>query len=245
MNINEPSRGRQGNGVMKLVICDDNAADAAYVSNLAESWGREKGIAAELITFSSAEALLFAWEENRDMDVLLLDIEMGGMSGLELAKRLRQRGARMQIIFLTGYMDYIAEGYDVEALHYLLKPVNRERLSRVLDRAAERISVRESMLLLPLPDGAVQLPLYEIRYLEVMRNYTTVHGNEDYIVKKSLNELAGQLDESFYRIHRSFMVNLRFVRRIAREEVTLKDGTALPLSRKHYEGLNRALIAYF
>ena len=230
---------------MKIVICDDNAADAAYVSGLTEGWKRQKGIAAELITFSSAEALLFAWEENRDMDILLLDIELGGMSGLELARRLREYGAGTQIIFLTGYMDYIAEGYDVEALHYLLKPVTGERLDQVLDRAAERISVRERMLLLSLPEGLVQLPLYEIRYLEVMRNYTTVHGNEDYSVKRGLNDLAGELDESFYRIHRSYIVNLRFIRRITREEVTLKDGTALPLSRKHYEGLNRALIAYF
>lgn len=230
---------------MKLVICDDNAADAAYVSGLVESWGRQRGITTELLAFPSAEALLFAWEENQDTDVLLLDIEMGGMSGLELARRLRQNGAGLQIIFLTGYMDYIAEGYDVEALHYLLKPVTGERLGQVLDRAVERIRIRERVLLLPLTDGAVQLPLYEIRYLEVMRNYTTVHGEEDYTVKRSLNDLAGELDESFYRIHRSFMVNLRFVRRITREEVTLKDGTALPLSRKHYEGLNQALIAYF
>ncbi len=230
---------------MKIVICDDNAGDAAYVGGLAEAWKRRKGIVAELLTFPSAEALLFAWEENRDMDILLLDIEMGGMSGLELARHLRQHGAGMQIIFLTGYMDYIAEGYDVEALHYLLKPVNGDRLGQVLDRAVERIRVRERMLVLTLPDGVVQLPLYEIRYLEVLRNYTTVHGKEDYSVKRSLNDLAGELDESFYRIHRSFIVNMRFIRRITREEVMLKDGTALPLSRKQYEGLNRALIAYF
>lgn len=230
---------------MKLAICDDNAADADYVSRLIEEWRRHKGIVAELLSFPSAEALLFAWEGNKDIDILLLDIEMKGMNGLELAKRLRQYGAGMQIIFLTGYMDYIAEGYDVEALHYLIKPVTGERLGQVLDRAMERISTRDRMMLLPLSDGVVQLPLYEIRYLEVMRNYTTVHAKEDYSVKRSLNELAGELDEGFYRIHRSFIVNLRFVRRITREQVTLKDGTALPLSRRHYEGLNQALIAYF
>lgn len=230
---------------MKLAICDDSVADTDYVSRLIEEWRRQKGIVAELLSFPSAEALLFAWEESRDIDILLLDIEMKGMNGLELAKRLRQYGAGMQIIFLTGYMDYIAEGYDVEALHYLLKPVTVERLRQVLDRAVERISTREHMLLLSLADGVVQLPLYEIRYLEVMRNYTTVHAKEDYSVKRSLNELAGELDEGFYRIHRSFIVNLRFVRRITREQVMLKDGTALPLSRRHYEGLNQALIAYF
>lgn len=230
---------------MKLVICDDNPADIDYITGLVGEWRRQTGTGVEILSFPSAEAVLFAWEENRDMDILLLDIEMGEMSGVKLARHLRQAGAKMQIVFITGYMDYIAEGYDVEALHYLLKPVTGERLGQVLDRAMERIRTREHMLQLTLSDGVVRLSVYEIRYLEVMRNYTTVHGAEDYSVKRSLNDLERELDESFYRIHRSFIVNLRFVKRITRTEVILKDGTALPLSRKHYEGLNQALIAYF
>lgn len=230
---------------MKLVICDDNPADIGYITGLIDEWKRRAGTAVELLSFPTAEALLFAWEENRDMDILLLDIEMGEMSGVKLARHLRQVGAKMQIVFITGYMDYIAEGYDVEALHYLLKPVTGERLSQVLDRAMERIRTREHMLQLTLQDGVVRLSVYEIRYLEVMRNYTTIHGAEDYSVKRSLNDLEGELDGGFYRIHRSFIVNLRFVKRITRTEVILKDGTVLPLSRKHYEGLNQALIAYF
>lgn len=230
---------------MKLVICDDNPADIDYVTGLVGEWKRQTGTGVEILSFPSAEALLFAWEENRDMDILLLDIEMGEMSGVKLARRLRRDGAQMQIVFITGYMDYIAEGYDVEALHYLLKPVTGERLGQVLNRAMERIRTREHMLWLTLQDGVVRLSVYEIRYLEVMRNYTTVHGTEDYSVKRSLNDLESELDESFYRIHRSFIVNLRFVKRITRTEVILKDGTALPLSRKRYEGLNQALIAYF
>lgn len=230
---------------MKLVICDDDPADTAYVTGLLDVWRKRAGVTMEVLAFPTAEALLFAWEEQGDMDILLLDIEMGEMSGVQLARRLRQMGARMQIIFITGYMDYIAEGYDVEALHYLLKPVTQERFGEVMDRAMERMKTREHMLRLALGDGVVQLPLYEIRYLEVLRNYTTIHAAEAFSVKRSLNELEGELDESFYRIHRSYIVNLRFIRRVTRTEVILKDGTALPLSRRQYESLNQAVIAYF
>ena len=167
------------------------------------------------------------------------------MSGVELAKRLRQLGAGLQIVFVTGYMEYIAEGYDVEALHFLIKPVTEEKMDTVLGRAMERLKERESVLVLPQPDGYVRLPLYEIRYMEVVKNYVTVHGTEDYSVKRTLNELEKKLDNSFFRIHRSYVVNLRFVKKVTRAEVVLKDNTLLPLSRKMYDGLNQALIRYF
>lgn len=229
----------------RFAVCDDNPADADYVARLIGEWNKAAGLPLEIGQYPSAEAFLFAYEEDNSFDVLFLDIEMGKMSGVELAKRLRQAGAGLQIVFITGYMEYIAEGYDVEALHYLIKPVTGGKLGAVLDRAVERLKMRENMLTLTLADGVARLSLYEIRYLEVQKNYVTLHAGEEYSVKRTLNELAEELDESFYRIHRSYIVNLRFVKRISRTEVILKDGTVLPLSRKLYDGLNQAVIRYF
>ena len=138
----------------RFAVCDDSSADRAYVTALIEAWGCSRDILLQIEDYPSAEAFLFAYEGNETVDVLFLDIEMGDMSGVELAKRLRQMGAGLQIVFLTGYMEYIAEGYDVEALHYLIKPVAQEKLGAVLDRAVERLKTRENVLLLSLPDGA-------------------------------------------------------------------------------------------
>ena len=91
----------------------------------------------------------------------------------------------------------------------------------------------------------MRIPLREIRYLEVQRNYVTVHGQEAWTVKKTLNELEEELDRSFFRTSRSHIVNLHYVRKITRTQVTLKDGDELPLSRKFYEEMNRAMIHYF
>lgn len=237
--------------MFRFAVCDDNEIDAAFVVSLIEKWDKENGnnkvngLPLQVEVFSSAEAFLFAFEGNQDFDILFLDIEMGGMSGVELAKRLRQMGAVLQIVFITGYMDYISEGYDVEALHYLMKPVTGEKLGEVLDRAMDRIKTREREIVLALPDGIVRVPLYEIRYIEVMKNYVTIHAAEDYSMKKTLNELKKELDGSFFQIHRSYVVGLRCVRKVTRTEVFLKDNTILPLSRKLYNDLNQALIHYF
>ncbi len=229
----------------RLAICDDSQADTAYLQGLLEKWAARRETALKTEVFPSAEAFLFQYEEDPSFDLLLLDIEMGRMSGVELARKIRQENSSVQIVFVTGYMEYIAQGYDVEALHYLLKPVTEEKLWAVLDRAQLRMKAREKELCLSVPEGTVRIPLREIRYLEVARNYVTICGLEPCTVKKTLNELEKELDESFFRTGRSYIVNLHFVRKITRTQVILKDGRELPLSRKFYDQINRAMIHYF
>ena len=174
--------------------------------------------------------------------MLLLDIEMGGMNGVELARRIRRENEIIQIIFITGYSDYIAEGYDVAALHYLMKPLKEEKLFSVLDRAAEKMRSNERVLTLNLPGEICRVPLYQIRYLDVRLNYVTVHAREDIAVKMPLSRLTALLDERFYQVGRSLTVNLYYISRVTRTEILLQDGTALPLPRGAYEGVNRAII---
>ncbi|MBD5458009.1 MAG: response regulator transcription factor [Lachnospiraceae bacterium] len=229
----------------RLAICDDDQADVIYLKSFLEKWAESAKTTLKIESYSSAEAFLFQYEEDKSFDLLLLDIEMGEMSGVELARKIRLENRSVQIIFITGYMEYIAEGYDVEALHYLLKPVTAEKLYGVLDRAAERLKSKEKELCLALPGTVVRIALCEIRYLEVQRNYVTIHGEEAYTVKKTLNELEEELDERFFCLGRSHIVNLHFVKKITKTQVILKDGRELPLSRNLYEKMNRAMIQYF
>ena len=111
-------------GGYRIAICDDSRADAEYLSALVREWAQ--GQAVQLQRFPSAEAFLFRYEEEKDYDLLLLDIEMGNMDGVSMARAVRKENESVQIVFITGYSDYIADGYDVGALHYLLKPVKKE-----------------------------------------------------------------------------------------------------------------------
>lgn len=226
----------------KIIICDDSTRDVDFLSLCVAEWAKLAGHTVTLETFSSAEAFLFHYDTDKTADILLLDVEMPGISGVELAKHIRRENEVVQIVFITGYSDYIAEGYEVSALHYLMKPVDRKKFCTVLDRAVAKLESSECTLLLEGTAGAVRVPLREIRYLEVRQNYVTVHAGEDVTVKKTLGALEKDLDDRFFRIGRSFILNLTCIRRITKAEVHLMDGTVLPLPRGMYEALNRAVI---
>ncbi len=228
--------------MLNFTLCDDSAAEREYIKALVFEWSKRSGAEISVRECPSAEALLFEYEDNPP-DILLLDIEMSGMSGVELAKRLRQNGNRLsQIIFITAYSDYIAEGYDVAALHYLLKPVDREKLFSVLSRAVEKISDDGKKLVLETPDETALVPICDIKYIEVIKNYVTVHAERDYTLKMPLKEIEAELDERFIRVGRSYIVNLGFITRVTKTEVYLKGGGTVPLPRGAYEKVNRAII---
>ena len=228
--------------MIHFAICDDEPAQARLLSQLVSGWCAGQGEACQITCYPSAEALLFAWEDEPSADILLLDIEMGAMDGVTMAKELRKSNDTVQIIFITGYSDYISEGYEVAALHYLMKPVKEEKLRSVLDRAVEKITKNERVLHFEAGGEMVRVPIYQIRYADVLGNYVTVHARTDVTVKMTLGELEKQLDERFYRVGRSALVNLTQISRVTKTEIRLSDGTAIPLPRGAYEGVNRAII---
>ena len=226
----------------KVAICDDSDADRRYIMDMVRSWASAAGHEVQIDGFPSAESFLFRYAGESDYDILLLDIEMGAMDGVTMAKELRKSNDTVQIIFITGYSDYISEGYEVAALHYLMKPVNEEKLCLVLDRAAEKLAKNERILNFEVSGEMVRVPIYQIHYADVLGNYVTVHALKDVTVKMTLGELEKQLDERFYRVGRSALVNLTQISRVTRAEIRLNDGTAIPLPRGAYEGVNRAII---
>ena len=141
--------------MLHLAICDDDGRTLDYLAGETADWAKAEGEACCVERYVSADAFLFAWEERKDTDILLLDIEMPGTNGMVLARRLKQLGNPVSIIFVTGNPEFALEGYDLEAVSYLLKPVKRERLWAALSRAGERVRDRAAILA-PLTAGEVE-----------------------------------------------------------------------------------------
>ncbi|MCD7841073.1 MAG: LytTR family DNA-binding domain-containing protein [Lachnospiraceae bacterium] len=234
-----------------IAVCDDNPTDQEYILSLLKEWSLLRNLPIESEAFPSSESFLFRYAENKTFDLLLLDVEMKAMDGVELAQRIRRENKTVQIVFITGYSDYIAEGYEVEALHYLMKPLDKEKLFRVLDRAVEKNKQQERCLNLMISGEMVRIPLYEIRYLEVHHNNVTIatpqrdavsNPQKEYTVRRTLADFEKELDESFFRVGRGMILNLKHISRVTKKDVLLFDGTRLPLPRGAYEALNRAII---
>ena len=228
--------------VYHIAVCDDNQADIKYILELLQQWGENNHIVLKIKSFPSAEAFLFCYAEDKTFDILLLDVEMGQINGIELAHRIREKDSMIQIIFVTGYTDYIADGYDVAALHYLVKPIENKKFFSVLERAKEILLRQEQKIRLSVSGEIVQVPLYEIKYIEVRGNYVTVHAKEDFTVKSTLGEIEKQLDASFFRTGRAYILNLGFIRRVSKIQVELSGGEIIPLPRGAYKALNQAII---
>ena len=112
----------------------------------------------------------------------------------------------------------------------------------MLDRAVEKLAKNEKVLCLEMGGEMVRVPIYQIRYAEVFGNYVTVHAAGDFRVKMTLGELEKQLDDRFFRVSRSAIVNLTRIGRVTKTGIRLYDGTSIPLPRGAYESVNRAII---
>ncbi len=231
---------------LTIAICDDNENQISELRRLLDEWSADKPFALAIEEYISAEGFLFSYSD-KPCNLLLLDIEMRGLNGMELAKRLRSNDDMLPIVFITGYSDYIAEGYDVEALHYLLKPVAKQKLFAVLDKYVKKRSVKADELLVETADGATHISADRITYIEAFGRKTAVHLSDDTIIDctMSISKFSAMQVNGFVSSHRSYIVNLRYVKTIGKTALILDSGEEIPLSRRLYSEVNRRFIEFY
>lgn len=229
---------------LHIAICDDEKPEREYLTQLSQEWTALRKMNAVFSQFDSAESFLFHFSEDKSLDILMLDIQMRGMNGVELARNIRQDNNTIQIVFVTGYPDFMAEGYDVSALHYLMKPVQKDKLYEVLDKAAAHLQSAPRTILFPKAGGAVRIKADDIIYAEVLSHTTVLHlvnGKEEFQMR--ISDMEKLLGDGFFKCHRSYIVSMKYVRRVTRTAMVLEDGREIPLSRNVYDEANQAFIS--
>ena len=212
---------------MKLAVCDDNAQDLCRMAELSAQYDPNM----EIFSFSSAKAL---YESTLEFDAVLLDIEMDGPNGYEIALRIAQEENHPVIIFATNSAAYAVSGYGL-ALRYLLKPLRIETISEALDAVKQEL--RSNRLTVTLDGVSHVLKVQDIRYAEVQRHQMTLYTTDGCLsFRGALKDLVSQLPGRWFSApHQSYVVNLLYVRSASKTELVLTDGTRIPISRRRQQ----------
>lgn len=220
--------------MLRIGLCDD-VFDARFLLRSAlERMLEAKQTAGQFYEFSSGEGLL-QWMGNHagELDLIFLDLEMGGLDGMETARRLREADSGLQLVFVTGHGDRVYDGYRVGALGYLLKPPTAEQLRDILDRAQSALYRElDRAYFCRSGDCYYRIPLQKILYFfSNRRQITCVTTGRQYVFYGKLDQVAQQLGTPFVRIHQRYLVRAGAVVQMDSAEVELTDGTRLPVSR--------------
>lgn len=239
---------------LKIAIVEDEKTHAELLRKYLLEWLQRNHIHPNISLFGSAEKFLFIWEEDQCFDALFLDIQMPGMNGVELAKRIRRQNPEISLVFTTGITDYLREGYEVAAIHYLVKPLEPEQVADCMERiCTKREDADEISFTTEAEDEQTKERCYvrfmagEIQYIEAFGHYTRVQTERSaFRIKKGIrqwqDELAG---EPFVFSHRSYLVNLSYASRINKNNIVLDNGKTVPLSRRNWKPFHDAFIRYY
>ena len=234
---------------MTICYCEDESAQAKAFAIKIDQWAKNKNIEVHADLFESAEEYLFKAEQNY-YDVIFLDISMRGQSGMELARKIREKEKDVILVFVTSDASYVFDGYEVGAYRYLMKPVDEEKLCEILDYARKQKEVEEENYILVKKDSqSVRINLKDIIYIEAQKHYVNLcmENKESINIKIAFTELLQETQEKSDTIlltHRSYAVNIEKVVRIGRTECVLSDSSVIPVSRSFYKEVNEAFIKY-
>lgn len=227
---------------MRIAICDDEKVHLEHTKNALEEAYKSLDLLVDV--YSDSKAFLECMPK-QNYDLVILDIEMPGMNGIETARRLRAYSDKTAIVFLTSHVEYAIEGYEVNALRYLTKPASVEKLSEVIIYLMEQEKKNKRLFIRDVED-MVAINVSDILYMEAQnQNIRIVTLKETYRNRYNLADYERELAVfGFFRIHRSYLVNLAHVMRISGREAHMQDGICLPVSRTREKKFREALYQY-
>lgn len=228
--------------MIHIAVCDDNALFVEEISKEIGSALAGKSIEYRIAKLTSGKQLLNA----APFDIVLLDVEMEGMDGMETARLLREQGDECRLVFLTAFRQYVFSAFDVEADHYLMKPVSSDKLREVLLRLIGKLqNTGEHFLTIRQGARLSRIPLSGIQFVEVLDRKVYLHTAGDVLdFYGKLNDLEQELPSQFFRCHRSFIVNFAQVCRYDHTSITLKNGEAVPVAKRKYPDFCKAFLQY-
>lgn len=232
--------------MFRIAICDDSKYDLKELSTALESLKAE-GIEYELKCYSNGPELIRDFEAGKRYHLLILDMVMEPVNGIDTAKEIRKNDVSMPILIVTSTMEFALEGYQINAWRYLTKPINQEHFLKVVHEILVAVSEKDkSYFLIENDNGITKIKFDDILYFDSNLHTITVHTiKENYSFRGTIGKIEeAYAEQGFFRIHKSYLVNLMYVQRVSKQTVTLVNGENLDLSKLRAATLHEALLDY-
>ena len=237
--------------MLKIAICDDNITDLSNVVSIIGEYQasqRDKN-SIQFTAFQNAADLIAAMESGQHYDLLLLDVLMPFLTGMEAAKEIREFNQDIKIIFMTASPEFAVESYAVDAYYYALKPVWKEKMFILLDKV---ISEAETQLgesfLVKSKTGLTRIYIKRLVFAEVIGRSKLYHLTDGSVIEAtgSMNELEKELlsTSGFIKTHRSYIINMERIETIHQREIKMQSLALVPLAKANYSALRSAYIAF-
>ncbi|MCM1268405.1 MAG: LytTR family DNA-binding domain-containing protein [Bacteroidales bacterium] len=231
---------------MRIAVCDDDWAIREELFRLIKKQAPEADIAA----YQSGKEMISAGEA---FDISFLDVEMGEISGMDVAKQIREKeeslAQRSILIFVTGYREYMEEAFDVNAFHYLVKPIDPEKFAEIFLRARKEVAAsgeqNRKQIMVKSSDTRQKIWLRDIYYIESSNKKVIIHTTNGILeVYGKMEELENSLGNSFYRCHRCYLVNMEKISAYSAGKIQVTNGDDLLFARKKYSDFVKTYMRY-
>lgn len=262
---------------LAIAIVEDEQSHRELLEYYIGKWKKDKKDTNVIIKgYESAESFLFQWQEEI-FDIVFIDIQMpkehgiSRMNGMDMARKIRESDRNVILVFTTGITDFMQQGYEVEALNYLTKPLDEEKVCKCLDKLLEKEenSVCHTFV---TEDGVIKLKEKDIYYVEARGHYCVVKVKDssakstsycsqqrllrgevlsftpenELFLRESLTEVCKRLEGTgFMKCHRSYLCSVEHIYRIGKSELVLDDGSNIPVSRRHYDEVVKSFVQHF
>lgn len=228
--------------LLNIAICDDNLLFAQQVRNEVKKVLQDNHVMHSICVFQTGNSFLGAGF----FDIVFLDIEMDGLSGIETAEKLRQQENNCRIIFLTSHKKYVFSAFDVSASHYLLKPIDTQKLDTVLMKIINELTAQtEYCCTVKCGSQVNRIPFSQIKYIEIFGRKIMLHTKQDiFTFNGRLDELEQAFPNRFFRCHKSYLINLAMVVKYDKEAAIVQGGERVPIARRKFTGFGTAFLAF-
>ena len=227
---------------VRIAICDDEERYRIELKTILNKLLINADL--NIDTFDDGNILADAFAVS-PYDLVFLDIEMPAVDGITLAKKIRARSENVFIVFLTSHIEYALQGYEVNALRYLTKPVDIEKLKEVIRYVQEKQGSSRQIII--KEDGEeILIDINDVIYMESMnQNVRIVTAKGEHVIRYNIGDFEEQLkNDGFFRIHRGYLISLSKVKKLSGNDVILDGGETLPVSRSNVKPLKEALYTY-